>query len=99
MSNKSRLTAYLAFEGDGSSTTLAVNFITAPLSLVPQSGGELSASFSLAAALPSAVINPQCSGGLGVTVSLGLLGAVTFTFTGGPPAANTAYLIAMDLLF
>lgn len=99
MSNQSRISAYLLFQGDGSSTTLAVNFITAPISLIPQGGGELSTTFSLASALPTAVINAQCSGGLGVTVAIGLLGNVTFTFTGGPPAANTSYLIAMDLLF
>ncbi len=98
MSNKTKITAYLSFEGDGSSTTLSTNLITAPLGFAAPNNVTLSTAFTVAGTLPSAVTNVQCSGGT-ATAALGLLGSIIFTFTGFTPAAATTYLIAMDLLF
>lgn len=97
MANKTKITAYLSFEGDGSSTTLATNLVTAPLGFAAPNNVTLAPAFTLLGTLPTAIHNEQCTGG-SVTAALGLLGSVTFTF-GFTPAAATTYLIAMDLIF
>lgn len=99
MANQARIRAYLFVAGDGVSTTLAVNLITAPFGFAAPNDTSMSNSFTLAAGLlPTAIANVACSGGT-TTAVLGLLGAITFTFTGFIPAANTDYMLSLDLLF
>lgn len=98
MSNRVKISAYLSFEGDGSSTTLATNLMTAPLGFSAPNNVTLAPAFTLVGTLPSSVVNVQCSGGA-MTAALGLLGSITFTCVGWTPAAGTAYLIGMDLMF
>lgn len=97
MANKTKITAYMSFEGDGSSTSLTTNLLTAPLGFIAPGNVTLAPAFTLVGTLPSAIHNESCSGG-SVTASLGLLGSVTFNF-GFTPASGTTYLIAMDLIF
>jgi hypothetical protein len=88
MANKVNVATFLTFEGDGASNTLAANLLTQPFAIGIGVGN-----------LPTAIKNVVCSGGLSVSAALGVLGAITFTFTGGPPANGTKYLLGMDLEF
>jgi hypothetical protein len=100
MANKVNVATFLTFEGDGASNTLAANLLTQPFAMTPANGGQLSPAFGIGVGnLPTAIKNVVCSGGLSVSAALGVLGAITFTFTGGPPANGTKYLLGMDLEF
>ena len=93
MANQGAVTFYVSFLGDGVSNTWATTIATGPFAILqPAAGTQISSSFSLATTIPTGVSNLAISGALGVTATI-LLGVITFTFTGGPPAAGVVYEI------
>lgn len=75
----------LGIDGDGSSTSVTVNLLTDPFVLgmsgAPSIPSQLSSAFAITLAnLPSGINVISCSDGQTVTPTLGLLGAVTFSW-------------------
>ena len=99
MANKGALNFYVSFVGDGVSNTWIVDTATGPFALLqPAANTQISSAFSLSTTTPTAIRNVGIGGGLGVTATI-LLGVITFTFSGGPPANGTTYLIVGELDF
>jgi hypothetical protein len=91
MSNKAICEFSIGFLCDGTNASVSVNFNTGPflLAAVAASEGysaELSSLFNLSVLAPSAISNLSSSDHTSVSASLGLLGAVTFTWASAPAA-------------
>ena len=91
MAIKVGLQFQVVIDGDGVSTTAAVDLASAPICYQPNSG-SLSPLFNITATLPSDIHNLQCTDGATVTFTR-LLSVVTFTLSPAP-AANSFPVIS-----
>lgn len=86
----------IGFIGDGTNNSRQVNFKTAPFILGGAGGAgtalSLSNDFTLAGLLPIGASNVNSSDGQTCTVTVGLLGAVTFAWP-NPPANGAQVLV------
>lgn len=92
MANQLWAQAQLSFVADGTSTTLLLNFMRAPLDFPNNSfGGVLALPKTVTATGPDA-LGP-------ITATLDALGNLLLTFTAGAPAAGLYHGISLTLLF
>ena len=79
----------IGFIGDGTSTSKVVNFTTSPFVLGGAGGAgtalQLSPNFTLSNLLPTGTSGVNSSDGQVCTVTIGLLGAVTFSWPAAIP--------------
>lgn len=74
--------------GDGISTSIAVNVVTAPFILASANGGTFSPTFTLSTLMPTGTDNVTSSNGIATTATIGLLGAITFNFATAPSLSH-----------
>ena len=90
MANKVAVQFYCPFSADGTSTTLIVDFSTAPIGYNPPLGAEM-VGFQIGNLTLSGFANLACSTGQTVSFT-NLLNIVTFTLSSAPTAGTTPYI-------
>lgn len=91
MANKTAIGFFLFVHGDGTSTTLVVDFSTAPVCFAGPSGEPLSPNFSLSSLSISGFDELTLSSGQTVTATH-LLNVVTFTFSSAITEGTNPYI-------
>jgi hypothetical protein len=83
--------------GDGTATSVTLNLLTDPFVIggatAAGSGPQLALTFSIGLSnLPSSIDVLSCSDGQSVTTTLGILGAVTFSWPNAVPNGQSIYM-------
>lgn len=99
MANKVAIGFVLSFIGDGISRTLVVDAATGAFAMrEPATQTEIASSFSLAATVPTGIVNVAGGAGDFTTTASILLGVVTFSFSAAP-VLGTLYTLSGNFTF